>query len=100
MHLYCSRYLKNINRFYWRQMGLCYGNPSFSQLTTVVTINALEGARVVLCTPESVSIYIFRGAPQYPNLWAEADFTYKNPTQVIFAQNSRRLVEGTTPRHM
>ena len=30
----------------------------------------------------------FRGAPWYPNLQTEADFTYKNQAQVIFAQKS------------
>ena len=29
MQLYCSRYLKNAYRFYWRSMGLCYANPPF-----------------------------------------------------------------------
>ena len=32
-------------------MGLCYANPPFSQLSKVLTKIALEGARVVLCTP-------------------------------------------------
>ena len=33
-------------------MGLCYANPPISQLAKVLTKSALEGARVVLCTPE------------------------------------------------
>ena len=33
-------------------MGLCYANPPFSQLSKVLTKIALEGARVVLCTPD------------------------------------------------
>ena len=33
-------------------MGLCYANPPFSQLAKVITKIALEGARVVLCTPD------------------------------------------------
>ena len=33
-------------------MGLCYANPSFSQLAKVLTKIALEGARVILCTPD------------------------------------------------
>ena len=33
-------------------MGLCYANPPFSQVAKVLTKIALEGARVVLCTPE------------------------------------------------
>ena len=51
MQLYCSRYLNNAYRFYWRSMGLCYGNPRFSQLAKVLTKTTLEGARVILCTP-------------------------------------------------
>ena len=35
-------------------MGLCYANPPFSQLAKVITKIALEGARVVLCTPDWV----------------------------------------------
>ena len=52
MQLYCSRYLNNAYRFYWKLMGLCYANPPFSQLAKVLTKIALEGARVVLCTPD------------------------------------------------
>ena len=33
-------------------MGLCYANPPFCQLSKVLTKVALEGARVVLCTPD------------------------------------------------
>ena len=51
MQLYCSRYLNNACRFYWRSMRLCYPNPPFSQLAKVLTQIALKGARVVLCTP-------------------------------------------------
>ena len=53
MQLYCSRYLNNAYRFYWKSMRLCYANPSFSQIAEVLTKMALEGARVVLCTPDS-----------------------------------------------
>ena len=52
MQLYCSRYLSNAYRFYWKSMGLCYANPPFSQLAEVLTKIALEGARMVLCTPD------------------------------------------------
>ena len=52
MQLYCSLYLKNAYGFYWKSMGLCYANPPFSQLVKVLTKIALEGARVVLCTPD------------------------------------------------
>ena len=51
MQLYCSQYLNNAYRFYWELMRLCYANPSFSQLAKVLTKIALEGARVILCTP-------------------------------------------------
>ena len=51
MKLYCSRYLNNAHRIYWRSMGLSHANPPFSQLTKVPTTIALEGARVILCTP-------------------------------------------------
>ena len=51
MQLYCSRYLNNAYRFYWRSMRLCYPNPPFSQLAKGLTKIALKGARVVLCTP-------------------------------------------------
>ena len=52
MQLYCSRYLNNAYRFYWRSMGLCYANPLFSQLAKMLTKIALEGARVVLYSPD------------------------------------------------
>ena len=52
MQLYCSRYLNNTYRFYWKSMELCYGNAPFSQLARVLTKIALEGARPVLCTPD------------------------------------------------
>ena len=51
MQLYCSRYLNNAYRFYWKSMRLSYANPPFSQLANVLTNIALEEARVVLCTP-------------------------------------------------
>ena len=51
MQLYCSQYLKKAYRFYGRSMGLCYANVAFSQLAKVLTKIALEGARVVPCTP-------------------------------------------------
>ena len=38
MQLYCSRYLNNAYRCYWRSMGLCYANPSFSQLAKVLLL--------------------------------------------------------------
>ena len=37
MQLYCSRYLNNACRFYWRLMRLCYPNPPFSQLAKSVS---------------------------------------------------------------
>ena len=52
MQLYCSRYLNNAYGFYWRSMGSCYANPPFSQLAKVLTKVPLEGARVILCTPD------------------------------------------------
>ena len=51
MQLYCSRYINNAYRFYWRSMGLCYANPPFPQLAKVLTKKPLEGASVILCTP-------------------------------------------------
>ena len=51
MQLYCSRHLNNAYRFYWKSMGLCYANSPFSQLAKKFTTIALEGARLVLCTP-------------------------------------------------
>ena len=42
MQLYCSQYLKNAYRFYWRSMRLCYPNPPFSQLAKVLTKIALK----------------------------------------------------------
>ena len=52
MQLYCSQYLNNAYRFYWRSMGLWDANPPFPQLATVLIKIALEEARVVLCTPD------------------------------------------------
>ena len=51
MQLYCSRYLNNAYRFYWRSMGLCYANPRFSPLAKVLTKIALAGVRVILWYP-------------------------------------------------
>ena len=47
MQLYCSRYLNNAYHFYWRSMGLCYANSSFSQVAKVLTKIAVDKARVV-----------------------------------------------------
>ena len=52
MRLYCSQYLKNAYCFYWTSMGLCYATPPFSHVSKVLTKISLEGARVVLCTPD------------------------------------------------
>ena len=52
MQLYCSQHLNNAYCFYWRSIRLCYTNPSFSQLAKVLAKIALEGAKVVLCTPD------------------------------------------------
>ena len=52
MQLFCSRHLNKAYRFYWRSMGLCYANPGFCQLARVLTEIALEGARVIPCTPD------------------------------------------------
>ena len=52
MQLYCSGYLNNAHRFNRESTGLCYANPPIFQLTKVLTKIALEGARVVLCTPD------------------------------------------------
>ena len=50
--LFCSRYLNNAYRFYWRSMRLCYANPPFSKPARVLTKIALGGARVRLCTSD------------------------------------------------
>ena len=52
MQLYCSGYLNNAYLLYWKSMGLCYANPPFSQLAKVPTKIAVEGGRVVMCTPD------------------------------------------------
>ena len=52
VQLYCSRYFNNAYHFYWRSLGLCYANPSFSQLSKALTKTTPEGGRVVLCTPD------------------------------------------------
>ena len=52
MQLCCSHCLNNAYRFYWRRMRLCYANQLFSQLAKALTTIALEGARVILCTPD------------------------------------------------
>ena len=52
MQLYCSQYLTNAYRFNWKSMGLCYAKPPFCQLAKVLREIALEGATVVLCTPD------------------------------------------------
>ena len=53
MQLYCSQNVNNAYLFFRKSMGLCYTNPPVSQLARVITKIALEGARVVLCTPDS-----------------------------------------------
>ena len=50
--LYCLGYLNTAYRFYWRSMGLCYSNPPFSQFAKLLDKIDLEGARVVLYSPE------------------------------------------------
>ena len=52
MQLYRSRYLIYAYRFYWTSMGWWYANPPFSKLAKVLTKIALEGMRVILCTPD------------------------------------------------
>ena len=52
MQLYCPLYHSNAYCFYWRSMGLCCASPPFSQLSKVLTRITLEGARVVLWTPD------------------------------------------------
>ena len=52
MQLYCSRYLNTAHRFYQRRMALCNANSPFSQLVKMFSKIALEGDRVVLCTPD------------------------------------------------
>ena len=52
MQLYCSQYLRNAYYFYRKSMGLCFANLAFSQLAKVLTKIVLEGARVVLCSPD------------------------------------------------
>ena len=52
MQLYCSWYLNNAYCFFWKSMGLWYAEPSFTQLAKVLTKIALEGGRLVLCTPD------------------------------------------------
>ena len=49
MQLYCSKYLNNAFRFFWKAMGLAYANPPFSLLAKVLTKITYEGGRVVMC---------------------------------------------------
>ena len=39
-------------KFYWFSFGMAYGNPRFSELGKVLTKVALEGSRMVLCSPD------------------------------------------------
>ena len=50
MQLYCSGYLNNAYRFYWKSMASCFADPPSSQFAKVLAKIALEGAGVVLCT--------------------------------------------------
>ena len=52
MQLYCSQYLNNPRRFYWRSIRLCSPYLPLSQLAKVLTETFLEGARVVSCGPK------------------------------------------------
>ena len=52
MQLYCLRYLNNAYRFFWRLMELFYANRLLFQLAKVLTKIALEGATVILYTPD------------------------------------------------
>ena len=52
MQLYCSKYLNNSFRFFWKAMGLAYANPPFSLLAKVLTKIAYEGGRIGMCTPD------------------------------------------------
>ena len=52
MQSYCSKYLTNAFRFFWKAMGRAYANPPFSLPAKVPTKIAYEGGRVVMCTPD------------------------------------------------
>ena len=52
LDLYCSPGVNSAYKFYWAALGLCYGNPRFSDLGKVLTKAAWERARLLLCTPD------------------------------------------------
>ena len=52
MQLYCSKYLNNAFRFFWKARGLAYANPPFPLLAKVLTKIAYERGRIVMCTPD------------------------------------------------
>ena len=52
LDLYCSKGKICSYKFYWPSFGMAYGNPRFSELGKVLTKVALEGSRMVLCSPE------------------------------------------------
>ena len=52
MLLYCSKYLNNAFRFFWKAIDLAYANPPFSLHAKVLTKTTYEGGGVVMCTPD------------------------------------------------
>ena len=52
LDLYCSKGENCCYKFYWPSFGMAYGNPRFSELGKVLTKEALERSRIVLCSPD------------------------------------------------
>ena len=52
LDLYCSKGKNYCYRFYWPSFGMAYGNRRFSELGKVLTKEALERSRMVLCSPD------------------------------------------------
>ena len=52
LDLYCSRGKNCCYKFYWPPFGMAYGNPGFNELGNILTKVALEGSRMVLCSPD------------------------------------------------
>ena len=52
LDLYSSKGRNCSYKFYWPSLGMAYGNPRFIELGKVLTKVALEGFRMVLCSPD------------------------------------------------
>ena len=52
LDLYCSKGQNCCYKFYWPSFEMAYGNPSFSEIGSILTKVALHCSGMVLCSPD------------------------------------------------